>query len=112
MEQVYLTTGVEYVELKDEVRRVWAQIGQPGLAQDDVTRCGIDLKRVPREMDEAFSIKEVSGLDSVLCEIIVTLTPVFAEVSSDLWKHIILPRLKARFGEAAINEKQRTQGRG
>jgi hypothetical protein len=66
-----------------------------------------DGQRVVRQDIERLGISaepDGAGITEVGIELIVTFAPVVAAVARDVWKHFILPRLRARFGDDSINE--------
>jgi hypothetical protein len=51
-----------------------------------------------------------SGVDPTVVLIVVTLAPSANHIVKDLWKTVLLPRIRRRWGDDAIGDEKRSRG--
>lgn len=80
----------------------WADMQEVGTAAHAAAvKAGIDLKALPKELGQLLSIKPAgAGLGSV-----DLLIGALGPVAWDVWKHVLLPQIRARWGDDAIKAK-------
>lgn len=91
-------------KLKTFLEKEWKELQDPSsrLHQEAEAR-GIEIEKVTDlKLSKAIEVKQESGLDPVTATIIVAFAPVAAGIVSDLWAHVLLPRIRQHFGEDAL----------
>ena len=102
------TASVTTGELNAATNELWAALQRNDSAlATEATACGIDLQQIAGlSRDQAITFhQDGAGFDPATTAIVVALAPVAAGIVRDLWKEIILPRLRQRLGNDALKEK-------
>ncbi len=86
------------------VREVLREI-RDGKLDDELRRNGLERPAVP-DLEEAVSLEGPgAGLSpEAWVQVIVVFGPVAADAMRDLWRVVVLPRLKRRFGSDAVSQ--------
>jgi hypothetical protein len=112
-EFVYARGELSAEEIESEIAQFWRTLDNPGgtALEDELSAAGLDratLASVNRE--NAMIVRAgSSGVDATTAVLLVTLAPSANLVIKDLWKKIVLPRIRKRWGEDAIGEEKRSQ---
>jgi hypothetical protein len=110
-EFVYARGELSVDEIQFEIAKFWQILGDPvsPALEDELSAVGLDrvaLANVNRE--NAIIVRAgTSGVDSTTAGLLVTLAPSANLIIEDLWKKIVLPRIRRRWGDDAIGEEKR-----
>jgi hypothetical protein len=104
MERTYkVSGGVSPEAVNAEIARAWEDLQNDERLRAKVIAEGADLADLGTvDKDAAIAVSTPSGLAAET--IIVAFLPVAVKIATDVWTHIILPRLKRKFGDDAIVE--------
>ena len=112
-ELVYARGQLSVEEIQSEIAEFWHIIdnsGSPAL-EADLSAADLDramLASVNRK--DAIVVRAGnSGADPTTALLLVTLAPSANLIIKDLWKKIVLPRIRKRWGDDAIGEEKRSQ---
>jgi hypothetical protein len=112
-EFVYARGELSVEQIESEIAQFWQILDKPGspALEADLSAAGLDpatLASVNRE--NAIIVRAgTSGVDPTTAVLLVTLAPSANLIIKDLWKKIVLPRIRKRWGEDAIGEEKRSQ---
>jgi hypothetical protein len=112
-EFVYARGELSVEQIESEIAQFWQILDKPGspALEADLSAAGLDratLASVNRE--NAIIVRAgTSGVDPTTAVLLVTLAPSANLIIKDLWKKIVLPRIRKRWGENAIGEEKRSQ---
>ena len=112
-EFVYARGGLSVDEIQDEIAQFWQILDtQVSPALDaQLSAAGLDraaFEHVNRE--NAIIVRAGrSGVDPGTAVLLVSLAPSANRIIKDLWKKIVLPRIRERWGEDAIGKEKRGQ---
>lgn len=104
MEQRYTAAGISVDDLSAEIDKVWKELGTNPQLRKQAADAGIDVSALPPTVPITVR-REGAGLDPATTAIVVAFAPVAAKIASDVWTHIILPRIKRQKGEDALKPK-------
>lgn len=94
-------------EVQREIDKFWAELDTDDLRKE-LADVGIDLDAVPAE--ERTSAIRVSvrgaGLDPLSVTLVVAFAPVANAVLLSLWRKVLLPRIRSRYGRDAIRDEK------
>jgi hypothetical protein len=112
-ELVYARGELSVEQIQDEIAQFWQFIdnsGSPALEQQ-LNEAGLDRATLVgvNRADAIIVRAGTSGVDPTSVVLLVTLAPSANLIIKDLWKKIVLPRIKRRWGEDAIGEEKRSQ---
>lgn len=112
-ELVYARGELSVDQIQSEITQFWQILdnqGGPAL-EAELSAAGLDrtaLANVNRE--NAIIVRAgTSGVDPTTAVLLVTLAPSANLIIKDLWKKIMLPRIRRRWGDDAIGEEKRSQ---
>jgi hypothetical protein len=96
--------AVSVEDIQQAVADAWSEMRQPGTdAYEDAKRAGIDVAALPASVDDVVEVRpHGAGVGAVEVAIIGFLGKVAYDVWKDVWTHILLPKVKKRFGEKAL----------
>jgi len=109
-EFVYARGGLSADEIQDEIVQFWQILDNPSSAglDDELSEAGLtraSLADVNR--GTAILVRSGhSGVDPATAVLLVSLAPSANLVIKDLWKKIVLPRIRRRWGADAIGEEK------
>jgi hypothetical protein len=112
-EFVYARGGLSVDQIQSEIAQFWQVLDNPGSAalEAELSAAGLDrvtIAGVNRE--NAIIVRAgTSGVDPITAVLLVTLAPSANLIIKDLWKKIVLPRIRRRWGDDAIGEEKRSQ---
>src|SRR5262249_31326318 len=87
-------------------REVWREIHDEGsLAREEAERAGIPLGALPESMERVLSLK-ASGAGFEPGSVVLVVTGMLlngaSRVALDVWKHVVLPRIREKWGDHAL----------
>ena len=97
-------------DLNQALDTIWGELQDPeSNVRHEAEARGIDLQKIfPLPRKDAISLKqEGEGFDPATTAIIVAFSPVVAEVVRDLWRNVVLPRLRKQKGEDALGDEKK-----
>jgi hypothetical protein len=110
----YLLKGLSEEDIEQELDKLWRGElwDSSSTLHQDAVKKGIDLAKLKDlTRADAISIKRTAeglGAETVILVIFAkALAPVVADALRDLWKEILLPRLRREKGSGRIVEKKR-----
>jgi hypothetical protein len=112
-EFAYARGELSVEEIQSEIAQFWYIIDNSGslALEADLSAAGLDramLASVNRK-DAIVARAGNSGVDPTTAVVLVTLAPSANLIIKDLWKKIVLPRIRKRWGDDAIGEEKRSQ---
>ncbi len=102
--------GLDSEQIEEEALRLLDALKSDERLREEASRAGIDLNAFDASIAQEFEdplIKveaESSGISPGVIEIALIFAPVAALIIQDCWTHLILPRLKRKYGVDAIEE--------
>lgn len=106
----YVPSGVSVGELNEEVRKLWEELESDPEFQKKAKEAGIDLEEVRKKLKDegtapaqAITIKQGAGGFAIV-PILVFFAPIAQQVLLDLWKEVLLPRIRRRWGSDSLKE--------
>jgi hypothetical protein len=104
----YEHSGAIDVDILEQfLDELWKKAKTDPAMRAELAKHGIDVGQLPRAREEAIQVtRPAAGLSGT--EIVVVLVPLAVEVAGDLWRHIIFPAIRRRFGDGALTEVQNT----
>ena len=105
IDQAYSVKGVSVLELQEEIRATWRDLSQDSIRSEDLAKAGIDVKALSAAESEAPIKIERQGGGFDFTPIIVSFAPAAAAIIMDVWKRLILPRIRRKWGEDSIWER-------
>jgi hypothetical protein len=92
-------------EIANAVDEIWNDLKSDRDLRDDASTGGLDLKLIDAISSNPYEVKGAGqGLDPATIAVIVAFAPVAAEICRDVWRVVILPRLRQRFGQNSIRD--------
>jgi hypothetical protein len=113
-EELFYARGeLSVEEIQSEITQFWQIIDNSGspAVEAELSAAGLDramLASVNRA-DAIVVQARNSGVDPTTAVLLVTLAPSANLVIKDLWRKIVLPRIRKRWGDDAIGEEKRSQ---
>ncbi len=108
--EVARESRVTISEIQEFASSVWTELHCAGsAAHRQALRRGIDVSQLPKELGDALTIKpNVAGYDpsSILMLVTGAVLAGGSRVGLDVWKFVILPQFRARWGDHALREKR------
>ena len=102
--------GLDSDQIEQESLQLLDALKSDPRLREEASQAGIDLSQfdlsVAQASDESL-IKveaEAAGVAPGVIEIVLIFAPVAATIMQDCWTHLILPRLKRKYGVDAIEE--------
>jgi len=107
MEEKYDLKGITVDRFKDLIRDVWKESKESGEIKKIAEEKGLNYSEIePLEANDVLEIKQEGvGLDPALTAIIVSFAPVLAEIAEDIWKYVLLPKIKRKEGDDVLTLK-------
>jgi hypothetical protein len=95
-------------EVQREVDSFWDAFEHDGELRQEVQDAGIELSEldaVNRQGGITVSVRG-AGLDPALVSLIVAFAPAVNTVAVSLWKKVLLPRIRRRYGRDAVGHER------
>uniref|UniRef100_UPI003F4987B1 hypothetical protein n=1 Tax=Actinoplanes sp. CA-084688 TaxID=3239901 RepID=UPI003F4987B1 len=95
-------------EVQREIDTFWAEVDTDDELRKELANAGIDLDEVPAD-ERAGAIRvgvHGAGVDPGSVALIVAFAPVANTVLVSLWKQVLLPRIRSRYGRDAIQDER------
>lgn len=94
---------VSITDIQSAIREAWRQISKPGTTEYANFRAnGLDRFELPGRLSNLITVRPdgagVAGVD-----VIIVLS---GKVAWDLWKHVLLPHIRDRWGDDALKRKR------
>jgi hypothetical protein len=103
--------NVTIAKLQNEANIAWEQLHKPNSsAAQSAINHSIDLSQLPSKLEDALKIlPSGQGIDPTTIAIIVAIvnSPAVATAARDIWKYVILPHIRDKFGDEAIKERKK-----
>jgi hypothetical protein len=95
-------------EVQQEIDTFWAELETSGQLRKEVVDAGVDLGALPTEArSEAIQVTvRGAGLDPTMVSLVVAFAPIANEALVSLWKRVLLPRIRDRYGRDAVREEK------
>ena len=101
---------VRVIDIQRLAEEIWSELRTAGTpAYVSAKGAHIDVTILPDTIDEALSIQATAAsVDLATISVVVgTLAPAAGKAAWDIWKHVMLPQIRMRWGDVAIREMQR-----
>ncbi|OJF14503.1 hypothetical protein [Couchioplanes caeruleus] len=94
-------------EVQQEIDQFWASLDDEQV-QKELAASGIDLDAVPEggRKDAIRVGVRGAGVDPTAVTLVVAFAPVANAVLISLWKQVLLPRIRNRYGSDAIRDEK------
>jgi hypothetical protein len=104
-EETRYMSGLEVMVLDDQIDELWADLRTDPVLIRDAEEAGIELRKLGsfRRSDVLQLRREGEAFDPVTTAIVVSFSPVAAKIVKDLWEHVLLPRIRQKYGTNALN---------
>ncbi len=98
-------------QIQQEVAKFWAELETSSALQTELAAAGItsELLRDVNPSDAITVRVDSSGVDPVTVSLIIMFAPTANRVLRDVWTTAILPRIRRRWGDNAIEDKSRSR---
>jgi hypothetical protein len=95
-------------EIQREVDKFWGELADDEQLRTEVAAAGIDAPAV-LELKGPDAIRvgvRGAGLEPTAVALVIAFAPVANEVLISLWKQVLLPRIRSRYGRDAIRDEK------
>ena len=94
-------------QVQQEIAKFWAELETSSELQGELASAGIsdELLRSINPSDAITVRVDSSGVDPVTVSLIITFAPTVNQALKDVWNTVLLPRIRRRWGDNAINDK-------
>jgi hypothetical protein len=94
---------ISITDIQTAMREAWRQIGKPGTTEYANYRANrLDRFELPGKLGRLVAVRpDGAGIAGV--DVIIVLS---GKVAWDLWKHVLLPHLRDRWGDDALKRKR------
>ena len=98
-------------EIQREIDSFWESLYSNDELREKVKNAGIDIPEYAvDDWHDAIRVKvKGAGLDPSSVELIVAFAPTANAIAVSLWKKVILPRIKHRYGRDAVGEERSSE---
>ena len=96
-------------EIQYEIERFWAELDGSDELRKELMDAGIDIASLPDQAERADSIRvsvRGAGVEPTMVALIIAFAPVANEMLISLWKQVLLPRIRDRYGRDAIQDEK------
>lgn len=88
--------------LNKELDEMWGALREDGALREEAAAAGIDLAEIDALERSPIEVRsDEAGFDPVSIVIVVA-----GIVAKDLWKEVLLPRIRARYGAEAVGPER------
>ena len=107
-ELIYARGQLSVDSLQQEISRFWADVAKSPELQAELAAAGLNYAA----SDNAVFAGQItvrpgsSGADPASVILIISFAPTANRVLKDIWADIILPRIKRRWGDNSVGDKQ------
>lgn len=108
-EELRYSRGLLSVEqIQQEITKFWAELETSQEIQAELAAEGISRDILPDNLKDAITVGvDSSGVDPVSVTLIIAFAPTGNRILKDVWNAVLLPRIRHRWGDNAINDKKR-----
>ncbi|GAB1646156.1 hypothetical protein [Krasilnikovia sp. MM14-A1259] len=95
-------------EVQREIDNFWAELDASDELRKELADAGVDPSAVPAP-DRPGAIRvsvRGAGIDPTAVALIVAFAPAANEILVSLWKQVLLPRIRSRYGRDAIQDER------
>ena len=106
-ELTYSRGQLSVEQIQQEIAKFWAELETSPELQAELAATGIS-REVLRDSNpnDAITVRvDSSGVDPVSVSLIIVFAPAANRVLKDVWTTVLLPRIRRRWGDNAINDK-------
>ena len=95
-------------EVQREIQKFWAELDTSDEAAKRLADAGIDLDDLPREgRADAIRVSvRGAGVEPTAVALVIAFAPVANELLVSLWKEVLLPQIRNRYGRDAIRDEK------
>ncbi|MCU1315200.1 MAG: hypothetical protein JWN63_522 [Candidatus Acidoferrum typicum] len=108
--EVTQDSGATISSVRKLAREVWHELQTEGSeAREDAKRAGIDLETIPSTLEKGLELRPSGAAfepGSMALVVSGMLLHVAGQASLDLWKYVLLPRIRERWGDHALRERK------
>jgi hypothetical protein len=109
-EEFFYTHGELSIEaIQAEIAKFWAELNADTEIQSELAGVGLAPDAfLSIDLDQAITVRaDSSGADPTSVLLIVALAPTANNILKDVWKTVLLPRIRRRWGQDAIGQEHR-----
>jgi hypothetical protein len=96
-------------EIQREIEKFWAELDASDELRKELVGAGVDITSLPVKEERADAIRvsvRGAGVEPTMVSLIIAFAPVANEVLISLWKRVLLPRIRSRYGRDAIQDEK------
>ncbi|GIE91979.1 hypothetical protein [Actinoplanes regularis] len=111
-ELVYVRGTRSAEEIQEDVRRFFEELDRSAEVRAELAAAGIDPDVLPESEERAGAVRvgvRGAGLDPTGVALVLSFAPTANTVLITLWKQIILPRIRRRYGRDAVRDERPPQ---
>ena len=112
-ELAYAKGELSVDQVQAEIAQFWQALDNPGSSAVDAELSAAGLDRAAlagADRQNAITVRAgTSGVDPATAVLLVSLAPSANLMIKDVWRKVVLPRIRRRWGDDAIGEDKRSQ---
>jgi hypothetical protein len=95
-------------EVQREIEKFWTELDDSDELHKELVAAGIDIDSLPQdERADAIRISvRGAGVDPLTVSLVIAFAPAANAVLTSLWKQVLLPRIRSRYGRDAIRDEK------
>lgn len=96
-------------QIQQEIANFWAELETSSELRAELASAGIsDELLLSVNPSDAITVRvDSSGVDPVTVSLVIVFAPTANQALKDVWTTVVLPRIRRRWGDDAINDKSR-----
>ena len=109
-ELIYSRGQLSVEQIQQEIAKFWAELETSSELQAELAKAGISRETLrDSNPEDAITVQvDSSGVDPTSVSLIIVFAPTVNSVLKDVWTTVLLPRIRRRWGDNAINDKSRS----
>ncbi len=95
-------------EVQREIQNFWDDLDSSDELRKELADAGVDVDSLPQQNRENAIRVSVrgAGVEPTAVALVIAFAPVANEVLISLWKQVLLPRIRSRYGRDAIRDEK------
>lgn len=103
-------SGITILEIQKLVNEAWSDLFIDGTtSHQNALNANIEILNLPQSIDGVLTLRPSgAGFDPASVFLIVAgaMGPALSKVSEDVWKYVLLPRIRAKWGDNSLKAKK------
>jgi len=95
-------------EVQREIDSFWDLLGRDDRIREEVRNAGIDISEyIGTDFHDTIHVKaKGAGIDPATVALVVAFAPTANAIAVSLWKKVILPRIRHKYGRDAVGQER------